>query len=76
MSEISYTDACVPVRDDLRAAHDRQWQRLAQPGTWWTGAGRVAIATEVLPSVMASRSFMGPFLGCRPGRDAPGKAGG
>ena len=47
MSGISYTDACVPVRDDLRAAHDRQWQRLAQPGTWWTGAERVAIAAEV-----------------------------
>jgi alkylhydroperoxidase family enzyme len=47
MSGISYADASVPVREDLRAAHERQWQRLAQPGTWWTGRERVAIAAEV-----------------------------
>jgi hypothetical protein len=36
-----------PVRDDLVAAHRHAWQRLAEPGTWWTGAERVAIASEV-----------------------------
>ena len=25
---------------------DREWARLAGPGTWWTGAERVAIATD------------------------------
>jgi hypothetical protein len=47
MSDLSYADAPVPVRDDLPAAHQRQWQRLAEPGAWWTGAERVAIAAEV-----------------------------
>ena len=28
----------------LLAAHERAWKRLARPGTWWTGAERVAIA--------------------------------
>jgi hypothetical protein len=47
MIEISYAGAAVPVRDDLPAAHGRQWRRLAEPGAWWTGAERVAIAAEV-----------------------------
>jgi len=47
MSEISYDSAPVPVREDLPAAHRRAWRRLAEPGTWWTGAERVAIAAEV-----------------------------
>ena len=47
MSEIVYTGAPVVVRDDLPAAHTRQWRRLAEPGAWWTGRERVAIAAEV-----------------------------
>lgn len=47
MQAISYSAACVPVRDDFAAAHTRFWQRLASPGAWWTGAERVAIAAEV-----------------------------
>lgn len=47
MIEISYAGAPVPVRDDLPAAHGRQWRRLAEPGAWWTGPERVAIAAEV-----------------------------
>jgi hypothetical protein len=47
MQAISYSAALVPVRDDFAAAHTRFWQRLASPGTWWTGAERVAIAAEV-----------------------------
>ena len=47
MSDISYSAALVPVRDDFAAAHTRFWQRLASPGAWWTGAERVAIAAEV-----------------------------
>ncbi|MFQ5554466.1 MAG: hypothetical protein ACE5GC_03735 [Acidimicrobiia bacterium] len=37
--------APVPVRSDIRAAFGRDWARLARPGTWWTGADRIAIAT-------------------------------
>ncbi len=35
-----------PVRDDLRLAHQQAWERIAQPGTWWSGRERVAIAAE------------------------------
>ncbi len=35
------------IRDDLAAAHDRAWRRLASPGARLTGAERVAVAAEV-----------------------------
>jgi hypothetical protein len=47
---VSYAGATIPVRDDLVAAHDRAFARLAAPGTWWTGAERVAIAEAVRAS--------------------------
>jgi hypothetical protein len=65
MSDISYADAPVPVRDDLPAAHGRQWRRLAEPGAWWTGAERVAIAAQVrnaarCPSCKARKAALSP----------------
>ena len=42
--EIRYEAAAV--REDLVAAQQRYWRRLARPGTSWTGAERVAIARE------------------------------
>ena len=45
--EASYVHAPVPVRADIQLAHTTIWQKLAEPGTWWTGAERVAIAAEV-----------------------------
>ena len=45
--EASYAHAPVPVRADIQLAHTTIWQKLAEPGTWWTGAERVAIAAEV-----------------------------
>jgi len=47
MTMVSYDDAPVPIRQDLIEAHQRSWQRIAAPGTWLTGATRVAIAREV-----------------------------
>lgn len=44
---IAYDAAPVPVRTDLTTAHQNQWERLARPGAWWSGAQRVAIASEV-----------------------------
>ena len=44
---ISYDHSPYFVADPLAAAHSRFWRRLAGPGAWWTGAERVAIATEV-----------------------------
>ena len=47
MNAISYAAAEFTIREDFAAAHNRYWQRLAQPGAWFTGAQRVAIAAEV-----------------------------
>ena len=33
-----------PVRDDLRASHAELLDHVRKPGTWWSGAERVAIA--------------------------------
>jgi hypothetical protein len=43
---ISYSNACVEVRDDIVAAHDRAWKRIARAGAWLDGKTRVAIAAE------------------------------
>lgn len=46
MTEISYDGLPWPVREDVTDAHRRQWARLGQPGTWLTGAERIAVAAE------------------------------
>lgn len=43
---VSYLGSPYPVASSVSAAHVRFWLRLAAPGTWWTGAERVAIARE------------------------------
>lgn len=47
MIDTAYADAAIPVRKDLQQAHQRAFDRLARPGTWWDGAERIAIAHEV-----------------------------
>jgi len=47
MTTVSYDDAPVPIRQDLLDAHQRAWQRIAEPGTWLDGSTRTAIAHEV-----------------------------
>jgi hypothetical protein len=44
---IDYRSTGIGVRDDIVASQTRAWQSLAAPGTWWSGAERVAIAREV-----------------------------
>ncbi len=46
MTDIDYQALAWPVRDEVTAAHRRAWQRLGQPGTWLSGAERIAIAAE------------------------------
>lgn len=46
MDTFDYSQSPYPIRPDIRKAHQTYWQRLAQPGSWWTGAQRVAIAAE------------------------------
>ena len=46
MSEINDQDLAWPVRDKVTAVQQDAWDRLGRPGTWLTGAERVAIAAE------------------------------
>ena len=46
MSEIDYKSSNYEIRADLEAAHQRAWAALAKPGTWLTGAERIAVARE------------------------------
>lgn len=39
------------IRDDIAQAHAEAWSRLANPGTWWNGEERVAIARETRTAV-------------------------
>jgi hypothetical protein len=41
----------VIVRDDLAEAHRLAWEHLAAPGTWWTGAERLALAGTALVAI-------------------------
>ena len=43
---LHYRHAPLPVRDGLAASQRRAWARLGEPGEWWTGAVRIAIAEE------------------------------
>ena len=36
----------TPLLAEFEALVDREWDRMANAGTWWTGTERVAIATE------------------------------
>jgi hypothetical protein len=44
---IDYRSTGIAVRGEIVASQRRAFQSLAAPGTWWTGAQRVAIAREV-----------------------------
>ncbi len=47
MSTIDYSDSPYSVPPRYAEAHNRYWKKLAAPGTWLTGAERVAVAKEV-----------------------------
>jgi hypothetical protein len=36
----------IPVREPLARECARAWERLALPGTWWSGAERLALSSE------------------------------
>jgi len=46
MSAFDYSHSPDPVRGDLAEAHRRAWAHVAAPGTWLSGAERVAVAEE------------------------------
>ncbi len=37
----------IAIRDDLTDAHESAWVAIGKPGTWLTGAQRVAVAAEI-----------------------------
>lgn len=43
---IDFETAQFPVRDDLAGVMIDAWERLAGPGTWWSGRERLDIAAE------------------------------
>ena len=47
MVHYTYSESPYPIRAGLGQAYRHYWQVLATPGTWFTGAERVAIAAEV-----------------------------
>jgi hypothetical protein len=47
-------DQVMPVRDDLAEAHRLAWEHLAAPGTWWSGAQRVELASTALLAIADS----------------------
>jgi len=47
MLHYQYDSSPYPIRPGLADAYRNYWQSLAMPGTWFTGAERVAIAAEV-----------------------------
>lgn len=54
MPAFSYSQSPYKIREDLGAAYREYWSRLAKPGSWWTGAERVAIAQESRNAVSCS----------------------
>lgn len=66
MATFDYSDAPVNVRDDIAAAQLKAWQAIGRPGSWLTGAQRVAIAAEVRNApgcavCMARQEALSPF---------------
>lgn len=46
MTQISFEGLPLRVREDIAASQRRAWERIGRPGSWWTGAERLAIAAE------------------------------
>lgn len=44
LNVLDYSKSPWPIRQDIVEAHQRAFKRIAEPGSWWTGAQRVAIA--------------------------------
>ena len=46
MTKIEVAGEMLPMRESLAREVEVAWNRLASPGTWWSGAERLAIAAE------------------------------
>lgn len=47
MAATSFAGSEFEIRGDLLEAHEQAWAAIAAPGTWLTGAQRVAVAAEI-----------------------------
>lgn len=54
MEHYHYENSPYQIRESLAGAYRDYWQTLAEPGTWFTGAQRVAIAAEVRNATQCS----------------------
>ena len=65
-SYYNYGDSPYPIRADLADAYKEYWQNLAEPGNWFSGAQRVAIAAEVrnaleCPFCVTRKAALSPY---------------
>ena len=54
---IDVSGQSLPVRDGLARAIEEAWQRLARPGTWWSGEERYVEIISVTAVVTALDTF-------------------
>jgi hypothetical protein len=47
MPAFAYENLPYPIRSDIPKTNRAIWDHVARPGCWWTGAERIAMATEV-----------------------------
>lgn len=48
----------LPIRPDLAAAFRKVWDRLASPGTWWTGQQRIALGEVARAAYSGGKPIM------------------
>lgn len=66
MTAFTFSNSPFPIRDDLKAVYRDFWRKLANAGSWWNGAERVAIAEEVRRATQcaycaARKNALSPF---------------
>ena len=80
MPIFDYQQSPYPIRDDLKDAYRGAWSAIANAGTWWTGAERVAIAAESRAAVgcelcKARKAALSPYAVSGQHDRAPESAG-
>lgn len=61
-----YSQCDYEIRQDMPDTYRKVWQKIAEPGNWWLGADRVAIAAEVrnarnCPLCQQRKAALSPF---------------
>jgi hypothetical protein len=51
-----FSDTPISIRAEIQEALRKEWVFLAAPGTWWSGAERVAIAAEARRAMLEALS--------------------